>query len=100
MDFVKRKTCPADTNSFGEFLGKIFHSNQDRPGVPDRALLLRIPEYTMDDLCTALSQLTNLRCTCTDGVVVEMLGHGNNPLHPMLLRCFNDVLRSGSTLES
>ena len=84
----------ADT--FAEFYGQLYRDLQHDSGSNQQntradASRARIPEFSIEELRTALWQLKTGRSTDTSGIAAEMLKHGGEPLHDILLMLYSDI---------
>ena len=63
-------------------------------------VLRQIPDFTIDELDVALKKMSNLKCENANGMVAEMLKHGSLLMREEILKCFNDIPKSGVIEES
>ena len=94
IDPIHSAACPVDPDDFADFLGNIFDGPNANAADIDMDSLSTIPRFPLDELKTALSQLSNLRCGDADGMISEMFKYGSGALQMHLLNCFNDILHS------
>ena len=54
-----------------------------------------MPRITVKEMCRALQKMRRNKCADRHSVVLEMLHHGGDSLHEVLMKLFNQILDNG-----
>ena len=106
--FPVREKRPTTTNDitpdeFGCFLGDLFKSDSVFQNGPVADYLQNIansndqavPDFTMNELWSALKKMRRRKCVDESGIVAEMIKYASCEFLEYMLDCFNNMMRIG-----